>query len=123
MHDSRPFKAFARPLLQGADHILGRSLEVYSGAVLWGDDDLEQAGVARPLPLIRDGVERLLASRVKPFMFEPARLAGCALTLQISPVCLPSSLDAGIRIPNVYDRSSLKLRGRTPAISNGVSLA
>jgi hypothetical protein len=122
MHDPGPFEAFARPLLQGANHVLGRGLEVHCIPVLWRENDLKQAGIACPLPLIGDGVERLLTPGIEPFMFKAAGLAGCALTLQVSSVGLPGSLYAGIRIPDIHDRPALKLGDRSPTASDGVSL-
>ncbi len=122
MHDPGPFEVFARPLLQGANHVLRRGLEVHCIPVLWRENDLKQAGISCPLPLIRDGVEGLLASGIEPFMFKAAGLAGCALTLQVSSVGLPGSLNARIRIPDIHYRPALKLGDRSPTASDGVSL-
>jgi hypothetical protein len=122
MHDSGPFEAFARSLLQGMNHVLGRGLEVHCIPVLWRENDLKQAGISCPLPSIRDGMKRLLASGIEPFMFKAAGLAGCALTLQVSSVGLPGSLNARLRIPDIHDRPALKLGDRSSAASEGVSL-
>ncbi len=55
-------------------------------------------------------------------MFKDAGLAGCALTLQVSSVGLPGSLNARIRIPDIHDRPALKLGDRSPTAPDGVSL-
>jgi hypothetical protein len=123
MHDSGPFEAFARPLLQSANHFLRRRSEVHSYAVLRRENDLEQAGISVSLPLIRDGVEGLLASRIEPFMFKAVGLAGCALALQVSSMGLPGSLNTRIGIPDIHDGATLKLRDRSPTASDNASLA
>ncbi len=123
MYDPDPLEAFARSLLQGANHVLGRGPEIHSWGVLGGDDDLKQARIPSALPLVRDGVERFFASVVKTFMSDSAGPAGRALAFKVFSVCLPRTLNAGVGVPDVYDRPPLKLPGCSFMLQYGVSLA
>jgi hypothetical protein len=123
MYDPDPLEALARSLLQGANHVLGRGLKIHSGGVLGGDDDLKQARVPSPLPLVRHGVERLFASAVKTFMPDLIGPAGGALSFKVFSVRLPRALDAGVGVPDVYDCPPLKLPGCSFVLRYGVSLA
>jgi hypothetical protein len=123
VYDPDPFEVFTRSLLQGANHVLRHGLKIHSGGVLGGDDDLKQARISSPLPLVRDGVERLFASAVKAFMSDPVGPAGSAFSFKVFSVCLPRTLNAGVGVPDVYDRPPLKLPGCSFVLLYGVSLA
>ena len=97
--------------------------EIHSGGVFGGDDDLKQARVPRPLPLVRDGVERLFASAVEAFMADPVGSASGAFSFEVFSVRLPRTLNARVGVPNVYDYPPLKLPGCSFVLMYGASLA